>query len=89
MSSMSNNQLQPDYVEPPPPTAPTIAPDAVVRRQLEIARAKLEIDKHVWKCCLNCDSWKAGCVRYTEQPIMPPPDVLIVGCEGYTSTIPF
>lgn len=85
---MSSNQ--PDYVEPPP-TAPIIAdPNVAKARELEIERAKLQVEKSVWKCCLNCDSWQEkGCAKWGNEPIMPPPSVIVVGCVGYTAIIPF
>lgn len=51
------------------------------------------IKAQVWRCCLNCDYWAkpAGadhemCDRYRQ---LPPPEVLVVGCPGWSSLIPF
>jgi hypothetical protein len=54
-----------------------------------------------WPCCLNCDYWGArakldgkhrpegavGCGR--ANLAIPPPDVIVVGCEDWDPELPF
>lgn len=42
-----------------------------------------------WQTCLNCVEWSGEvCRKYN---VTPPPDVLVVGCEGWfdVNDIPF
>lgn len=46
----------------------------------------------VWHCCLNCVEWREvapnppKCLRFH---VVPPPDVLVVGCVKWEPDIPF
>lgn len=48
---------------------------------------------HAWQSCINCSEWQAGdsnlptgCKRFQA---MPPPDVIVNGCEWHLFDIPF
>lgn len=53
------------------------------------------IKSDVWKCCLNCDNWnsnnssaaKDGCA--ISNSMIPPPSIIVHGCERWEFAIPF
>lgn len=47
------------------------------------------IRRFQWHCCLNCDHWdsvKESCKKYNA---VPPPRVIVVGCDDHEIDIPF
>lgn len=60
--------------------------------RLRVVRAGL------WRCCLNCEHWcEVGVATSTERvynlcgkyDMMPPDEVIIVGCPEHQQAIPF
>jgi hypothetical protein len=70
-------------------------------RKQDVIEHQLRIVAHgVWQTCLNCDNWSwndalrrgfatrppPSCLRFSS---LPPPDVLVVGCQEWTPDVPF
>lgn len=53
----------------------------------KIELQKSMVDSSVWYCCINCTSWKDGCMK--ANGAMPPPEVILHGCESWEIDIPF
>jgi hypothetical protein len=54
-----------------------------------IKSQKSMIQTFAWNCCLNCDHWnreKQWCNKWN---VLPPLEVIVVGCEDYENAIPF
>jgi hypothetical protein len=65
--------------------------------------AKIEFQKRMikddaWQCCLNCEEWQVGGVSNdgTVTPTgcalhraMPPPEIIVTGCNDHMMDIPF
>lgn len=48
------------------------------------------ISSGIWCCCLNCGNFSpsTGC-NLSSPVMMPPPDIIVVGCIAWTDDIPF
>lgn len=60
-------------------------------RQFRLLRIEFQqglIDNANITTCTNCEYWesKSGCQKWE---MMPPPEVLVVGCEEWMFKIPF
>lgn len=60
-----------------------------------IARIKFQkelLNAYAWQSCLSCADWQdkpglpTGCARFQA---MPPPDVIVNGCEWHVFDVPF
>jgi len=61
--------------------------EAIERAEDIIALQKRVIEKDGWQCCLNCENWNdSTCKKFNATP---PPEVLVVGCNGWQYRIPF
>lgn len=55
------------------------------KKKIELQKAM--VDSLEWSCCLNCLDWKNGCLK--ANGAMPPPKVILHGCESWEVDIPF
>lgn len=71
-------------------------------RKLQIEYQQKQIDRLLWRCCVNCEYFKSKtiafighqeetemqCTFYTPHQ-QPPMSVIMVGCENHLDGIPF
>jgi mitochondrial fission protein ELM1 len=60
------------------------------KARIRIQFADQAISAHVWQCCINCEHWdrkdNRGCEKFQA---MPPPHVIVRGCDDHAFDIPF
>lgn len=54
-----------------------------------IKSQKAMIQTFAWSCCLNCDHWNKDKLWCSKWDVLPPLDVIVVGCEDYENDVPF
>ena len=55
--------------------------------KLQLGVQKGSLSHATWHSCVNCDFFtSAGCRKFKA---MPPPEVIVVGCEEWEDNIPF
>lgn len=60
------------------------------KANIRIAFQKSAVAAFVWQTCLNCEHWRKkgepGCTKFNA---MPPPHIIVTGCEDHEFDIPF
>jgi hypothetical protein len=63
------------------------------RQRTLIVLVETLLDAGIFRNCLNCEHWQRGINNLPEgcslARALPPPEVIVVGCEQHTDLIPF